>query len=85
MKPIEKPLTEFLDRDATQCICYKLPTHPDGWVIQGLGQVNIETTDFYRALETSNPIAKISEPSGLILPIVCTLGITLISKFFEEK
>jgi hypothetical protein len=84
MKPIEAPLDKLLRQDAEQCICYKLPTHPDGWVIQGLGQITVEPADFYRTLEASEPMARISEPSGLILPIVCTIGITLISSFFEQ-
>jgi hypothetical protein len=87
MKPIEQPLTEFFNRDATQCVCYKLPTHPDG-VIQELGklgQISVTPLDFYRTLKTSEPIARINEPSNLILPIICAVGITLISKLFEDK
>jgi hypothetical protein len=83
MKLIEQPLTKFFNQDATQCICYELPTHPDG-VIQELGklgQISVKPLDFYRTLK---PITRINEPSGLTLFIVCIV-ITLISKFFKHK
>lgn len=84
-----KPITELpliLKQAQQQCLCWSTPlVYPEGSVIQGLGSLPsirlIEgfSEGFYQQLEVNQDIAKIPE-SGGILPIICVLGMVMISK-----
>ena len=46
IKPLDQSLTPFLTDffqvEKTQCLCYHMPSYPEGWVIQGLGMLKYQ-------------------------------------------
>lgn len=76
-KPMEQQITPALDNffsfESSQCLCVKMPSYQDGWVIQGLGTVPV---DPYVMDSARQQAMRIDEPS-LALPVLCALGVKL--------
>lgn len=81
IEPIKEPLTTFFDAESRQCICWRLPSYKDGWVIRGLGKIETlaPNTDPI-AVFSQEDVARISEPS-LAFPIFLCVGIALVSNW----
>lgn len=80
IKPLDESLTPFLTDffqvEKTQCLCYRMPSHPDGWVIQGLGMLKYqpEYTQSVNVIDSTLPKFT-STPenfnSGIAVSVVC--------------
>ncbi len=80
IKPLDQSLTPFLTYffqvEKTQCLCYRMPSHPDGWVIQGLGELkyqpeyqkSVNVIDSTLPKFTSTPE---NFDSGIVVSVVC--------------
>lgn len=78
-KPLDHQITpaleSFFSFESSQCLCVKMPSYQDGWVIQGLGTVPVSP---YILDSDYQQITPINEPS-LAFPILCALWVKWIS------
>lgn len=84
IKPFEQCSTLFLNDfllvEKTQCLCYRMPSQPDGWVVQGLGllkyqpeyQKSVNVLELTLPKFTSTPE---NFNSGIAVSVVCLIVI----------
>ena len=75
-------LHEFFQLERTQCLCFKMPSHPDGWVIQGLGKITFPPEHIQTSIVQDLTTPKFTSTpenfsSGIAVSVVC-LGVYLL-------
>jgi hypothetical protein len=72
-------LDTFFSVEKTQCLCYKMPSYEDGWVIQGLGQIEVKNHPMFG---DTAPLVKVPEYAGMEIPLLCAVGVKVLLDWF---
>lgn len=85
LTPLKTTLTPALETffsvEKPQCLCYKMPSYEDGWVIQGLGQIEVENQNHLMFGDTAQ-LVKVPEYVGMEIPLLCVVGFKVLLDWF---